>query len=251
MAFSSALPTLTAMRYLALIAVVMVAAGCGGWLEQHAPHRLRAGHARPGRLHDRDHEPVLADGARRPLGLPGDRRRGRRAEGRGDGHRPDEDDRRHRGAGRPRRRLGGRRGDRGHVRLVRAGRRREHLVPRRGHEGVRERQGDDDRRLVGARRRRRPGGRHRPGEPEPGLEYRQEYYAGEAEDAATVLLTRRVGGGARGRLPRRAHDEGLHAARSPRSSSTSSTRRASARCSRWPSPAAPTARSWSAAVSRS
>ena len=37
--------------------------------------------------------------------------------------------------------------------------------------------------------------------PVPGLAYRQEYYAGEAEDRAVVLSTRRAGGGAVRPLP--------------------------------------------------
>ena len=56
------------------------------------------------------------------------------------------------------------------------------------HEGVRERRGEDDGRLVGARCRRSAGRRRRPRRtPSPVSSYRQEYYAGEAEDAATVL----------------------------------------------------------------
>ena len=80
--------------------------------------------ARPGRFHDRDRQPVLADGARQPLGLPRDRQRGRGPEGRRHGHRPDEEDRqRGRGARRARRRHRARRVGRGHRRLVRPGRR--------------------------------------------------------------------------------------------------------------------------------
>ena len=40
---------------------------------------------------------------------------------------------------------------------------------------------------MGGGSRRRAGGHHDPRETAPGLEYRQEYLAGEAEDAARVL----------------------------------------------------------------
>ena len=208
-----------------------MAAGCGGGLEQRPAHGLGAGHARSGRLHDGDHEPVLADGSRRPLGLPRDGRRGRRTEGRGDRHRHGEDGHGHRGTGRPRRRLGGRAAGRGHVRLVRAGRRREHLVPRRGHEGVREREAEDDRRLVGGGRRRCTGRHRRAGESRARARVPAGVLRRGGRGRRHSALTRRVGGGAGGLLPRRADDEGLHAARARRSSSTSSTRRASGRCS--------------------
>ncbi len=68
----------------------------------------RAGDARPSGLHDRDHEPVLADVVRRPLGLPRDGRPGRRAEGRRHGDRPTKTIAGIEALGRPRRRLGGR-----------------------------------------------------------------------------------------------------------------------------------------------
>ena len=45
----------------------------------------------------------------------------------------------------------------------------------------------DDGRVVGSGRRRRAARHPRPAEPEVGMTYRQEYYAGEAEDAAEVL----------------------------------------------------------------
>ena len=174
---------------IAVVVVVAVTAGCGGGSTNALPTGSEPVDARPGGLHDRDHEPVLADGARRPLGLPRDGRPGRRAEGRS---RPSPT------TTKPIMGIealvvhdvvtenGERR--RGHVRLVRPGRRREHLVPRRGHEGVRERQAEDDGRLVGggvdgAAGRASSSRRN----PEPGLAYRQEYYEGEAEDAATVL----------------------------------------------------------------
>ena len=52
---------------------------------------------------------------------------------------------------------------------------------------VRGRQGDDEGGLLGGRRRRRRARGHRPGEPKQGITYREEYYAGHAEDAAEVL----------------------------------------------------------------
>ena len=53
-----------------------------------------------------------------------------------------------------------------------------------------------------------------PADPTVGTTYRQEYYAGEAEDAASVLSIRRTGRGALRPLPQRGPDEGLHAAAS-------------------------------------
>ena len=130
------------------------------------PQGSEHGHARPGRLHDRDRQPLLADGAGQPLGLPRDGRLGRASSGSTSTSRT----RRRRSSGiearrRPRHRHRGRRARRGHVRLVRAGRRRQRLVPRRGHEGVRERQGRHDGRLVGGRRRRGPAGDRRARQP--------------------------------------------------------------------------------------
>jgi hypothetical protein len=52
-----------------------------------------------------------------------------------------------------------------------------------------------------------------PGKPEVGLAYRQEHYAGEAEDAGEILSLDDAGGGALRRVRRRPHDEGLDAAR--------------------------------------
>src|SRR4029450_1842250 len=52
-------------------------------------------------VHHPDRQPLLADGARQPLGLPGNRRRHRRRRGggggRGHGPAPDQDGARHRG----------------------------------------------------------------------------------------------------------------------------------------------------------
>ena len=61
--------------------------------------------------------------------------------------------------------------------------------------------------LVRGRRRRRPA-RHRSSPPTrpPGMAYRQEYYAGEAEDNGAVLSARRAGRGARRPVHRRAAD---------------------------------------------
>ena len=55
-----------------------------------------------------------------------------------------------------------------------------------------------------------------PAEPEVGMTYRQEYYAGEAEDAAAVLSLDEKVEVPFGQVRRRAHDEGLHAARAGR-----------------------------------
>ncbi len=73
-------------------------------------------------------------------------------------------------------------------RLVRPGLGWQRLVPRRGHGGVRERQGCLDGRDPSrpGSTGRRPGSRC-PADPERGQAYRQEYYAGEAEDSAKIL----------------------------------------------------------------
>ena len=86
--------------------------------------------------------------------------------------------------------------------------------------------------------------------PRSGRSTAQEFRAGEAEDRAKVLsLDEWVAGAARA-LPRRAHDEGLHAGSSRTCSSTSSTPAASGPSSPSTSPAARAARSWSSATRR-
>ena len=127
----------------------------------------------------------------------------------------------------------GRRGRRGHLRLVRPGRRRQRLVPRRGHRRVRGRRG-----LPRGRARSRPAstapcrGHHARPTPAVGMQYRQEYYEGEAEDNGEVLSTGRAGRGPGRPLRRRAPDQGHDHASSRTCWSTSSTPPASARCSR-------------------
>ena len=124
----------------------------------------RPGGPRPGGLHHRDRQSVLAHLARQAVGL----HLGGRADRR-DPHEPQEDgggDRRgrahrHRHPEERRWRLRG-----GHEGLVRPGRRRQRLVPRRGHQGVRERKGRVDQGVVGARRGRRVCRHHHPGRPQ-------------------------------------------------------------------------------------
>jgi hypothetical protein len=121
------------------------------------------------RVHDRDRQPVLADEARKSVGLPRDGRRRRGLPRRRHRSRQDEGDReRRRSADRPRP------GDRrrpdhgGHVRLVRPGLRRQPVVPRRGHDGIREREAEDYDGLLGGRRRRSAAGDHHAREPAGG-----------------------------------------------------------------------------------
>ena len=70
-----------------------------------------------------------------------------------------------------------------------------------------------------------------PANPEPGLDYRQEYYAGEAEDAATVLSLDEWVEVPAGSYRDVLHDEGLHATRSrdPRAQALREGRRPRAR----------------------
>ena len=152
-----------------------------------AAPRCRRWHPRSRRLHDEDRQSVLADEARQPLGLPGDRPEGARQRVVVTRHAPDEADRQRRhGARGPRRGHRGRQAGRGDRRLVRAGPGREHLVPRRGHDRVRERQAGLQGGLAS-----RPGsdgaqaGRdHARARRGSGMRYRQEYYKGHAEDRA-------------------------------------------------------------------
>ena len=180
-----------------LLAFTVVACG-GGPNRPPAPRRRRgvsapagqrAGHARPGGLRRDDRQPVLADDARAAAGSTA--RPTARAASSGS-----------RSPSPTRRRtiLGiaatvvhdvvtrGRRGGRGHVRLVRPG-------PRRATSGTSARRRRSTRTgrsstagLVGGRRRRRrrPASSC-PADPRSGMTYRQEYYAGEAEDAGEIL----------------------------------------------------------------
>ena len=186
------------MRYLALIALVTVAAGCGGGSSNTLPTGSEQVTLDPADFTTEIDEPVLADGARRPLGLPGDRRRRRRAEGRGDGDRPDEDDR-----------TASRRGS-STTSSPRTASSIEDTFDwyAQDADGNVWYLGEDTKEFENGKVTTTAGSWEHgvdgaqagvivPADPEPGLEYRQEYYAGEAEDAADRALARRAGGGAR------------------------------------------------------
>ena len=174
------------------------AAGCGSGTDGRptAPLAARRSSSTPRRLQRRPRPSLLADGA-------GDHVRVYEEEGlRVEVTVTDRttDDRGDRGARRsPRRRHRGRTGRRGHVRLVRAG-------PRVGTFGTsaRTRPSLEDGKPVSNRRApgrpastARQAGSLLPAQPEAGAgHYRQEYYAGKAEDRAKVLEPRRVGEGA-------------------------------------------------------
>ena len=84
-----------------------------------------------------------------------------------------------------------------------------------------------------------------PADPKPGLEYRQEYYKGEAEDVAKVLSLDATAKVPFGTFENCLEDRGHDAARARRRASTSTTRGTSARCSAR-TPRAAGVRSWSA-----
>ena len=105
----------------------------------------------------------------------------------GHGHRPDQDDQRRPGQGRPRRGHRGRAAGPEHLRLVRPGRQGQRLVPRGGHQGVRGRQGGQYRGSWEAGVDGAQPGMLLPADPRRDMAYRQEYHKGQAEDAARVL----------------------------------------------------------------
>ena len=91
---------------LPLTAAALLLAGCGGGSNSSGSSELPVGSEQvkldPADFTTRDRQPVLADGSREPLGLPRGGRTRRSPARRGHCHEPDEDDRRDRGAGRPR-----------------------------------------------------------------------------------------------------------------------------------------------------
>ena len=116
------------------------------------------------------------------------------------------------GDGGPRRRHRRRRAGRGHQRLVRPG--RDGNIWYLGEDTkeyengkVVDTEGSWEAGVDGAQ-----AGHRLPGDPTAGLTYRQEYYAGEAEDAAEVLSVDEQVEVPLGHFARRPHDEGLHAA---------------------------------------
>ena len=78
-----------------------------------------------------------------------------------------------------------------------------------------------------------------PARPKVGVQYRQEYYAGHAEDMARVLSLDEQAEVPAGHFTRRAAHARVSTRSSPGCSSTSSTRRASAWCWRSASPGSP------------
>ena len=186
--------------------------GCGG-SARHASQGIRAGDARPGRLHDRDHERVLADGA-------GDRLVYRETDGQGGEQRVE-------------------------VTVTDRTKTIMGIEARVVHDVVSEDGqvvedtfdwyaqdadgniwylGEDTKEYENGKLTTTEGsweagvdgaqpGIILPANPEPGLEYRQEYYEDEAEDAARCCSSTsgwRCRSGSYGDV---LHDEGLHAAR--------------------------------------
>ncbi len=177
---------------LTVVWLVLAVAGCGSGDEPARPSALPQG-SEPVRLDPADFVSQI-DNPYWPM-APGSTWVYRETDGEGNEQRVEVTvtDRtkahpRHRRHGGSRRRHRERPGEGGHLRLVRAGRVGQRLVPRRGHEGVRGREGRQHEGIVEGRQWTAPSrGSSCPRSPEVGLSYRQEYYAGEAEDAAEVL----------------------------------------------------------------
>lgn len=148
---------------------------------------VRTGVARPGDVHERDRQSVLAARNRQPLALSRDQRLGRPAERRRRRHGQDQADPRHRRGRRARHRQGT-----GHV--------VEDTYDwyAQDADGNIWYLGEDTKEYKNGKVATTEGswqagvdgaqpGIAVPADPEPGLSYREEYYAGQAEDAARVL----------------------------------------------------------------
>ena len=141
------------------------------------------------RLHDRDRQPLLADGTRHAMVVRRARLRGRRTPRRGHGDERDEaiangiDARVVRDTVTAATRSS-RTPSTGTPRMPQARSGTSARTPRSSRTARSSRARARSRRVSTAPYRDRPAGR-----PGPGMEYRQEYYAGEAEDNGAVLST--------------------------------------------------------------
>ena len=148
----------------------------------------RAGETRPGRVHDQDRQPLLADEPGQQVGLQRDRHPGHAREGRRRGHRQDQDDRqRGRGQGDPRH---GHR-ERQPVEITDDWYAQDsdgniwylgEATAEYKNGKVASTAGSFEAGVDGAQ-----AGIAMPANPEPGMSYRQEYYKGVAEDKGAVI----------------------------------------------------------------